>query len=189
MSDKNLSSPRSIEELQMAISVGSEFKYLYFWGHKGTGVGAHVLSQWYPVKFYENKRLFKLAEHYMMFRKAQLFSDYTIADEILTADDPGKVKSLGRRIAHFDEKQWMNNRFEIVVEGNLLKFKENPNLLEYLLQSNPRVLVEASPRDKIWGIGIDAITAKSSDPFSWKGLNLLGFALMEARSRLLATAT
>ena len=187
-SSHSLNSIRSVEALTEAIGSGAKFKYIYFWGHTGTGVGAHVLSQWYPIEFYEQKILFRSAEHYMMYQKALLFDDKDTADQILKADDPGKAKALGRQIRKFEEPVWMSNRFEIVVKGCVLKFADNPELKTYLCNSNPRILVEASPRDKIWGIGMDAKDELVSNPFRWKGENLLGFALMEARDRLLRDA-
>ncbi|MBE7382379.1 MAG: NADAR family protein [Leptolyngbya sp. SIO1E4] len=191
MSNTNLtdiSLIRSVEDLTTAIGSGSSFKYIYFWSHKGTGVGSHCLSQWYPSKFHVNNSLFYTAEHYMMYRKAILFSDKNAAAQIIEAKDPGKAKHLGREIRNFDEEIWAANRFEIVVEGNVHKFRSNPELHSFLINTKLRVLVEASPRDRIWGIGMDKVSAQSQSPFKWKGLNLLGFALMEARSRLLATA-
>ena len=191
MNSKNpqsLNSIRSVDELVTEVGSGAKFKYLYFWGHTGRGIGPHFLSQWCPIEFYESKVLFKSAEHYMMYRKALLFSDQRTAELVLAADDPGKAKALGRQIKNFDESKWMVNRFEIVVEGSVLKFGSDPTLLDYLLNSHPRILVEASPRDKIWGIGMDAKSELADNPFKWKGQNLLGFALMEARGRLLASA-
>jgi len=194
LSQLNISKPadpssiRSVRELTASIGAGGKFKYLYFWRHTGNGVGSHCLSQWYPSEFQENKLRFKSAEHYMMYRKAQLFSDDKASALILAADNPGEVQALGRKIANFEEAKWESSRFDIVVKGNLLKFGSNPELLEYFLNTNPRILVEASPRDRIWGIGMDATTTQASNPFKWRGQNLLGFALMEARERLLATA-
>ena len=185
---QSIISIRSVDELITEIGAGAKFKYLYFWGHTGKGIGPHILSQWYPAEFHEKGVLFKSAEHYMMYKKALLFSDLETAKSILAADDPGKVKALGRQIKNFEDSKWMLNRFDIVVEGSVLKFGSDPSLLAFLLNSNPRVLVEASPRDKIWGIGLDAKNELAENPFKWKGQNLLGFALMEARGKLLASA-
>ena len=190
MNSKKLQSKKSIrtvDDLLTEIGAGAKFKYLFFWGHAGKGIGPHILSQWYPAEFHEQGVLFKSAEHYMMYKKALLFSNPNTAEMILAAEDPGKVKALGRQIKSFEESKWMLNRFDIVVEGNVLKFGSDPSLLAFLLNSNPRILVEASPRDKIWGIGMDAKNESAENPFKWKGNNLLGFALMEARDRLLAS--
>ena len=85
---------------------------------------------------------------------------------------------------NFDEGAWADARFQLVVAGTLAKFSQNAELGKYLLGTRDRVLVEASPSDRIWGIGLAADSAQAMDPEQWPGLNLLGFALMEARQRL-----
>jgi ribA/ribD-fused uncharacterized protein len=68
-----------------------------------------------------------------------------------------------------------------VIQGNLAKFSQNPLLERFLLETGTRVLVEAAPRDLIWGIGLGQNDPRAQDPATWQGLNLLGFALMEVR--------
>lgn len=87
----------------------------------------------------------------------------------------------------FDEARWLAHRFDLVVEGNFAKFTQHPDLLRFLLSTGDRVLVEASPVDAIWGIGLAANDPQSADPARWQGLNLLGFALMVVRDRLVRT--
>jgi ribA/ribD-fused uncharacterized protein len=84
----------------------------------------------------------------------------------------------------FDADRWDAARWEIVVRGNLAKFRQNPELGAFLANTGDRVLVEASPVDRIWGIGLAEDDARAQDPERWRGINLLGFALMEARARL-----
>lgn len=120
----------------------------------------------------------------MMYRKAQLFGDSDAAHGILEAGNPGKAKAIGREIRGFDQELWNDHRFEIVVAGNLAKFDSDPMLRDFLLGTGKRVLVEASPVDKIWGIGMAQDNPSCENPNLWKGLNLLGFALMEVRDRL-----
>lgn len=120
----------------------------------------------------------------MMYEKASLFGDEEARGKILSAENPGKAKALGRQIRNFSEDKWLAARFEIVVRASIEKFSSTSGLENYLLATGERVLVEASPVDKIWGIGMDAESARNSPPREWKGLNLLGFALMEARQRL-----
>ena len=96
----------------------------------------------------------------------------------------GKAKKLGRQIKHFDEQIWLEQRFDIVVKGNYLKFSQNPELKQFLLNTSYRVIVEASPVDPIWGIGMAADHRDAANPKRWKGLNLLGFALMQVRDQL-----
>jgi ribA/ribD-fused uncharacterized protein len=81
----------------------------------------------------------------------------------------------------FDEAAWLEERFSIVVRANQAKFSQNPELESFLRQTGSRFLVEASPVDRIWGIGLTRDDAKANDPNLWRGLNLLGFALMQVR--------
>jgi ribA/ribD-fused uncharacterized protein len=162
-------------------------KYLFFWGHtpKRAGtVGAECLSQWYPSPFEVDGVRFKTAEHYMMWGKARLFGDEAAAAEIVESGHPQQTKALGRTISGFDEDKWVAHRLEIVTAGNVEKFRQNPDLLAFLLGTNKRVLVEASPLDRIWGIGLAATDERAQDPALWRGLNLLGEALMRARETL-----
>jgi ribA/ribD-fused uncharacterized protein len=162
-------------------------KYLFFWGHtpKQSGVvGAECLSQWYPAPFEVDGLRFATAEHYMMWGKARLFGDAPVAEKVLAAGHPQQVKALGRTIAGFDEARWAAERLAIVTAGNVEKFWQHPDLLAFLLGTRNRVLVEASPLDRIWGIGLAATDERAHDPEQWQGLNLLGVALMAARETL-----
>ncbi|GGU47925.1 NADAR family protein [Lentzea flava] len=164
-------------------------KFLFFWGHqpeRDGGIGKGCLSQWWPCTFVAEGQEFSSAEHYMMWRKALLFGDTEIAARVLTARTPGEAKALGRHVSGFDDAAWTAARLDIVVAGNLAKFDQNPALRSYLLATGSRVLVEASPLDRVWGIGLAADDPRAADPSSWPGLNLLGEALMEVRSRLSA---
>ncbi|MFI2233003.1 NADAR family protein [Nocardia testacea] len=178
---------RSVSELVDIVAEGGRVKYLPFWGHRPRSdgsIGAGCLSQWWPTEFTVDGQVFPTAEHYMMWRKAMLFDDGAIAAAVLTARSPGEAKSLGRRIGGFDEELWVLHRFGIVVAGNTAKFGQHEALRRFLLGTGDRVLVEASPVDRIWGIGLAADDAGAEDPTRWNGLNLLGFALMETRSAL-----
>ncbi|KAH0431621.1 hypothetical protein CcaCcLH18_06925 [Colletotrichum camelliae] len=159
---------------------------IYFWretGHEG------YLSQWWMADPFtlespdSSPVTFKTAEHYMMHGKAMLFNDPKVALTILKADHPRKVKALGRKVSGFDEDVWNENRERIVREGSLLKFRSSPELKEKLLATGERELVEASPMDRIWGIGYSPEKAPASDRSRW-GLNLLGKVLMEVRAQL-----
>jgi len=119
----------------------------------------------------------------MMWHKARLFGDENTASRILDAPSPGHAKALGREVRGFDEATWVRERWDIVVAGSLAKFAV-PELRSYLVESSDRILVEASPHDRVWGIGVTADDQSASDPTMWRGLNLLGFALMEARDQL-----
>ncbi len=120
----------------------------------------------------------------MMAEKARLFGDNENRQRILGAGSPGAAKAIGREVRGFRDEIWCQERFGIVVNANLAKFSQNPGLSTYLLGTRNRVLVEASPRDRIWGIGLDAKDPRAESPLQWKGLNLLGFALMGVREQL-----
>jgi len=176
--------PRSVEELIRALDAGQRFKYLYFWGHRpprGGGVGSGCFSQWWPSPFEIDGTRFASAEHYMMWRKARLFGDEEIAAQILTASHPKQAKDFGRQVRGFDPAVWDEARYEIVVTGNTAKFAQHDDLGQYLVGTGKRVLVEASPVDRIWGAGLAADDPLIEQPRHWPGLNLLGFALADVR--------
>jgi hypothetical protein len=150
---------------------------------------ATCLSQWFPAPFVVEGALYPTAEHYMMAGKAALFGDEAARERILAAAQPGAAKKLGRTIQNFDEETWAQHRFEIVVQGNYHKFGQNPRLRDFLLATAGRVLVEASPLDRIWGIGLGRTNPAAQNPEAWPGLNLLGFALMQVRGRLRRAAS
>lgn len=176
------------EELLKQIDEGKQFNYLHFWGHKQRGlqVDKACFSQWFVAPFQIGGITYPTAEHYMMAGKARLFDDQTVFKEILTASDPDMVKRLGRKVKNYDEPTWVEHRFQIVVDGNYAKFSQNPKLKQYLLSTADKIIVEASPLDRIWGTGLAQDHPDSNNPQLWQGLNLLGFALMEVRSRLLS---
>jgi len=141
-------------------------------------------SQWYPCEFKDDDNTYSSAEQYMMYRKAKLFDDAETANRIMRSNSPKYVKSLGRQVKNFDQKIWESNRENIVTEGNLLKFSQSEHLRKYILKTKNKILVEASPYDKIWGIGLRDSDPRSIDPDKWRGLNLLGKCLMRVRTAL-----
>ncbi|MEV6243855.1 NADAR family protein [Lentzea sp. NPDC051838] len=166
-------------------------KFLFFWGHRPErdgSIGKGCLSQWWPCTFDVDGVSFASAEHYMMWRKALLFDDTAVAAEVLAARTPAEAKALGRKVSGFSESAWVAARMEIVVAANLAKFGQDPALRSYLLGTGTRVLVEASPLDRVWGIGLEASDPRASDPAAWLGQNLLGEALMEVRAELATSA-
>lgn len=159
--------------------------YLYFWGHtqRGDTISKACLSQWYPAPFEIDGVGYATAEHWMMVAKARLF-DPSMIDQILANPDPAAAKALGRKIKHFDDTIWRQHRFNLVVTGNVAKFAQNLELQRFLLATGDQVLVEAAPNDRIWGIGLSADDPQAQQPSTWRGLNLLGFALMQVREQL-----
>jgi hypothetical protein len=168
---------------------GETLDFLFFWGHTpdaSGGLGPFCLSQWWLSPFVVEGQTYPATEHFMMAEKARLFGDDEVRARILATGDPAKAKKLGREVRSFDEARWAEQRFAIVVQGNLAKFGQSDNLRKYLLSTGKRVLVEASPQDRVWGIGLAAEDPRAQKPAEWPGLNLLGFALMEVRARLAA---
>ncbi|MEV7615248.1 NADAR family protein [Streptomyces sp. NPDC089799] len=176
-----------IEALIGQVSRGERVKYLPFWGHRPRpdgSLGPSCLSQWWPSPFTVGDVEYATAEHWMMAGKARLFGDAEAERAVLSSPTPAEAKKAGRLVRGFDDAVWERERFAIVVEGSVHKFASSPELTGYLLGTGERVLVEASPLDRIWGIGLGADDQRALDPARWSGLNLLGFALMEARDRL-----
>ncbi|CAD5118060.1 unnamed protein product [Dimorphilus gyrociliatus] len=128
---------------------------------------------------------FTCAEMYMMYCKARLFKDDAIAEKILKERAPPRIKALGRKVKNFDDKIWKNHCFDFVVQGNYYKFSQNNTLKDYIISTKNIHLAEASPSDRIWGIGMKITDPNIADERNWKGRNLLGKALMEVRKRIL----
>ncbi|MEU5718442.1 NADAR family protein [Streptomyces sp. NPDC020403] len=168
---------------------GDQVKYLPFWGHRPRPDGRlseSCLSQWWPSPFTVGGVTYASAEHWMMAGKARLFGDAEAAERAVAASSPAAAKKVGRLVRDFDEDVWVRERYALVVAGSVHKFGQDPALRAYLTGTGERVLVEASPLDRIWGIGLGKDDPRTADPAAWRGLNLLGFALMEARARLRA---
>lgn len=175
------------DQLLAALASGATPDYLYFWGHTPARAGVvdqSCLSQWFPSPFTVDDVRYPTAEHYMMARKAALFGDTDVARRIVAAASPSSVKQLGREVAGFDSARWEAARDAIVFAGNLAKFGQDAALKAFLLATGDSVIVEASPVDQIWGVGLAAGDARIKTPAQWQGLNLLGFQLMAVRAVL-----
>jgi ribA/ribD-fused uncharacterized protein len=166
-------------------------KYVLFYGHTQNTLGLHIFSQWYPCQFteyledHENPIIYCSAEQYMMAQKAMLFDDSITLGKILNTTDQETIKKLGRKVKNFDENKWNEYKFDIVVNGNRHKFGQNPKLMKRLLQTGNKTIVEASPYDFVWGIGLRAADAVKIPESEWPGENLLGKALMVVRDEQL----
>lgn len=163
---------RTRDELATLVACGARPKYLLFWGHqpeRDGSVGSGSLSQWWSAPFTVDGTRYPTAEHWMMAGKARLFGDEAIVPRILAARSPAEAKKLGRQVAGFEERRWAAARFELVVQGNVAKFGSSDELRSYLLGTAHRVLVEASPLDRLWGIGLAADDERATDPTGGAG--------------------
>lgn len=182
---------RSRDQLCDYIAQGGQPAYLAFWGHTPSRSGAiskTCFSQWFMAGFDVDGVHYRTAEHFMMAGKARLFDDAAALQRILDAASPVDVKAIGREIVGYDDSVWRAQRWSVVVNANLAKFSQDDQLKQFLLGTGDQILVEASPVDAIWGIGMAASDPDVANPAAWKGLNLLGFALMEVRDILRAQA-
>ncbi|MGF2410974.1 NADAR family protein [Ferruginibacter sp.] len=162
-------------------------EYLFFWGHSQKVAGItdkSCFSQWWPSPFIVDGTTYPTAEHWMMAKKALLFNDVESFDLIIAANKPAIAKDLGRKVKNFNTDIWNAKAFDLVTAGNLHKFSQHEDLKKFLLSTGNKILVEASPVDFIWGIGLSQDAKDAYNPFKWKGPNLLGFALMEVRDAL-----
>ncbi len=160
-------------------------EYLFFWKpEKGTTVTEACFSQWTYSPFAVDNVCYLTAEHWMMAKKAELFVDKDICRKILSTESPAEVQILGKKVKNFDLTEWKKYQSGIVEEGNFHKFSQNEEMKSFLLDTGNKVLVEASPLDRIWGIGLSEENENVDNPYLWKGTNLLGFALMAIRDKL-----
>ncbi|WP_172255159.1 NADAR family protein [Saccharibacillus deserti] len=176
------------ETLRQAQGAGERLKYLFFWGHtpKVPGIAdSSCLSQWWPSVFAVDGTEYGCAEQYMMAEKARLFQDGEARERILQAVHPKQMKEFGRQVQNFDDAVWKKEAYGIVKRASLEKFRQNAELWAFLRKTQNRILVEASPRDRIWGIGMGKDHPDAENPARWRGTNLLGFALSEARDQLI----
>ena len=144
------------------------------------------LSQWQRARFELDGDQFNTAEQAMMVGKARVFRDEAVAAKILATGDARTQKALGRQVRGFDGTVWDKHKVDIVRRANLAKFRQNKGLRRKLFQTGDRLLVEASPLDAIWGIGLDADVARQTPPEAWPGQNLLGKVLTDVREILKA---
>jgi ribA/ribD-fused uncharacterized protein len=175
------------ERLVDHIAHDGSVEFLFFWGHtprQEGAVDASCLSQWFPRPFESNGVVYKTAEHFMMAEKARVFGDDDAFARVLAAASPAEAKAVGRTVRGYVDATWEEARFAAVVRGNVAKFGQNADLRRFLCATGDRVIVEASPRDRVWGIGMGASNPDARNPLRWRGRNLLGFALMEAREQL-----
>lgn len=142
-------------------------------------------SNWYDPSWFEfDGHRFRNSEAGMMYQKAKLFGDDKIIARIFENQDPWVVKDLGKQVRGYSDAVWHPVRVEKVVEVLLAKFSQNLDIKQILIDSDDKILAEASPIDKIWGIGLAPDNPLARIRTNWRGLNLLGDALMVTREIL-----
>ena len=165
-------------------SLNAELEYIFFWKPNPTATEKFCLGQWQPSKFEVDIHDYVCAEQYMMAEKVRLFEDKEIEAQIMQTTSPREMQTLGKKVKNFDQAIWDKVKYSIVLNANYYKFSQNKEMRAYLLATENKVLVEASPMDKIWGIGLAEEHPNAQNPAAWNGKNFLGFALMEVRDEL-----
>lgn len=159
--------------------------FVFFWHeYPQKPVSKTCLSNWYDCYFYVSGIKYFTTEQYMMASKALLFNDLNIYQQIFQAHTPQEFKNLGKQVNNYNDDVWNLHKDRIMIEGLYAKFSQNVELKDFLLSTEDKILVEASPYDKIWGIALDEDDDRVTDPSQWQGENHLGFALMTVRDLL-----
>ena len=151
-------------------------QFHFFWGGP--------FSQWHKCKFIHGTTQYNCAEQFMMAQKAILFGDEDCLLKIMKSRDPKEQKSIGRGIQSFNENRWRLNARRIVYIGNYRKFTQNSYLMDALMATKNKTLVEASPHDQIWGIGLAESDPRALSRDTWRGTNWLGEVLTKLREEL-----
>lgn len=151
---------------------------IFFWGGE--------CSQWYKAMIEIDGVNYNCNEQYMMAQKARLFDDKDMFAAIMASNNPRDQKAFGRKVKGFDAAKWNEIARLVVYRANLAKFAQNPSLKAWLLQTGKREIVEASPEDRVWGIGLGENDDRIWDRAQWRGTNWLGLAIMQVRSDIRA---
>lgn len=151
-------------------------KFHFFWDG--------ICSQWHPSKFVIGSVEYNCAEQFMMAMKAYTFGDHERITKIMGTDSPKIQKAQGRMVKNFDPEIWDRVSRSIVFRGNMAKFSQNPDMRDFLLSTDDRIIVEASPVDTIWGVGMADDDPDICDPEKWRGKNYLGIVCMEVREMM-----
>lgn len=152
-------------------------KYVFFYGG--------ICSQWTPSVFSIDGIQYNCAEQYMMAKKALLFKDIESLQKIMNSNSPKEQKFFGRQVRDFDPVKWESVCKKYVYEANHAKFTQNKSMLDELLSYGDREIVEASPSDKIWGIGLGVDDPRIHDKSKWQGTNWLGEIITQLRADLI----
>lgn len=174
------------ESIIQRYNTGEELNIIAFWGHTPNPkkMTKACFSQWYDCRFEVDGVHYHTTEQFMMAQKAILMCDVMTYAKIMAASEPKEYKALGREVKFFNAAAWDHAKYNIVLQGNLAKFSQNPELFAFLDSTGDSVLVEGSPYDDIWGVKLGIDDPRIKNPNEWQGENLLGFALMETRDIL-----
>ena len=168
----------------MNYALNTMSNFVFFWSHRTMKPGC--LSNWWRCKFVVNGTEYNCTEQYMMAQKAMLFGDTRHLQDILSTADPKRIKELGRMVENFDARVWDKHKAQIMFDGCYAKFSQNQELRDYICSfGNEVTFVEASPYDRVWGIGLRSTDPRAQHPEQWLGQNLLGQTLTLVQHRLL----
>lgn len=151
--------------------------YVFFWGGP--------FSQWAPSTFIIDGVAYNCCEQYMMAKKALMFGDYDALKEIMESIDPREQRAIGRRVKNFNAEKWNKYCRQIVYDANHAKFTQNEELFDILMETVGKEIVEASPEDKIWGVGLHESDDRILNKENWLGTNWLGEAIMQVRNNII----
>jgi len=151
-------------------------KFTFFW--------SGPFSNWHPSPFKINGVVYNCSEQLMMAEKARMFGDDVALNRIMNAVDPSDQKRYGRCVNNFNKEQWDAAARDIVFKGCYAKFTQNQDLKQALLATAGTTLVEASPQDCIWGIGLHKSDPKAKNRDTWRGTNWLGETLTKVREKI-----
>jgi len=169
-----------LDSMNFKIDVIKDSKVHFFWGSKS------IFSNFYKCEngVILDGIVYPTSEHAFHAMKAKLFDDIETMDKIINCKTPTQAKIFGRKVKNFTQQEWDDVKLKIMKDILIGKFESNPDLLEaFLMFDEDVVFVEASPHDKIWGIGYDSKTAVRVDQNEW-GENNLGKILTELRKEL-----
>jgi len=153
-------------------------KFTFFW--------SGLFSNWPLSPFQLDGIWYNCSEQWMMAEKARLFGDTGTLAKILVSIEPREQKALGRQVKGFDKAKWDKVARDVVYKGCFAKFSQNPDLKKTLFDTEGTTLVEASPEDRIWGIGLSKHDPRAQNRPTWRGKNWLGEVLTKVREDLKA---
>ncbi|KAL9646675.1 hypothetical protein ABK040_001098 [Willaertia magna] len=166
---------KKVNKNEQPVKTNPYEKFVFFWKDK------YVFSNFYPASYTLDGITFKTSEQGLMYEKAKLFKDEETMQQILECERPRDAKALGRLINNFNGEIWGASRESLFIRHLIEKFTQNPELKEILLQTDGKHLVEASPNDSVWGIGLNEKEARRISPYKWPGKNILGKLLDRTR--------